>query len=252
MVLKSSLLSGKTVLITGSGRGIGRTTAEEFAAHGANVYLNSRSRNSLHDVCNGLSKKYNVNVNALYFDVNNKKEIKSSFDKLIKLKVSLDCLINNAGILKDSLFPMTSEENVKEIFQTNFYGTFYCSQLASRMMSRKKSGSIINISSIVGVNGNEGQSAYSASKAAVIGLTKSLAKELAPLSIRVNAIAPGFIDTNMIKMVPEEKSKKIILDIKMGRIGNAKDIAGTCIYLASDLSNYVTGQVIGVDGGMMI
>ena len=147
---------------------------------------------------------------------------------------------------------MVTKEQIEKTFSINTFGVLYVSQYAARMMSKNKEGSIINISSIIGSNGNEGQVVYGGSKAAVIGITKSLAKELAPSNVRVNAIAPGFIDTDMTRSITESKYQDRMNSIKMGRIGTPEDIANTAIYLASDLSSYVTGQTIGVDGGMLI
>jgi 3-oxoacyl-[acyl-carrier protein] reductase len=147
---------------------------------------------------------------------------------------------------------MVTHEQIEKTFSINTFGVLYVAQYAARLMSRNKSGSIINISSIIGTNGNEGQTVYGGSKAAVIGITQSLAKELAPNNIRVNAIAPGFIDTDMTRQLPKDKYQERMESIKMGRIGKPEDIANTALFLASDLSAYVTGQVIGVDGGMLI
>jgi 3-oxoacyl-[acyl-carrier protein] reductase len=246
------LLDGKTALVTGAGRGIGLATATAFASCGANVILNARTIGSLDEMCEAMSAKYAVSCSACYFDVADAAAVKLAFTGLSRLQPGLDVLVNNAGILRDALFAMTTPETIADVFATNVFGTMYCAQYGARLMSRRRQGSIINISSIIGTHGNDGQVAYGASKAAVIGLTKSLAKEIAPMNIRVNAIAPGFIETDMIKSVPQEKADRIRANIRMGRLGQPSDIADACVFLASDLSRYVTGQVIGVDGGMIV
>ncbi len=167
---------------------------------------------------------------------------------MFKLTKKLDILVANAGVLDDALIGMVTQSQIENTFNTNTFGVLYCAQYASRLMGRNKCGSIINMTSIMGTHGNIGQAVYAGSKAAVIGITKSLSKELAPLNIRVNAIAPGVIDTDMVATLAAER----IASIKMGRIGRPEEVANVALFLASDLSTYVTGQVIGVDGGMII
>ncbi len=246
------LLQGKTALITGSTRGIGRAVAEVYAQNGASLILNARDEEKAKKVALEISDKYGVKVDIVLFDVSNPDEVKNGFRTIFKMTKSLDIVVNNAGILDDALIGMVTQSQIEKTFGINTFGVLYVSQYAARMMAKKKSGSIINISSIIGTNGNEGQAVYGGSKAAVIGITQSLAKELAPSSIRVNAIAPGFIDTEMTHGLTECKYNERIESIKMNRIGKPEDIANTALYLASDLSTYVTGQVIGVDGGMLI
>ncbi len=246
------LLKGKTALITGSTRGIGRAIAEVYAKNGAALILNGRDAVKAKEVAHEISLKYAVKVDIVLFDVSNSEQVKNGFRELFKITKSLDIVVNNAGILDDALIGMATKSQIEKTFGINTFGTLYVSQYAARMMSKKKYGSIINISSIIGTNGNEGQSVYGGSKAAVIGITQSLSKELAANNIRVNAIAPGFIDTEMTHGLTKCKYKERIESIKMNRIGTPEDVANTALYLASDLSTYVTGQVIGVDGGMLI
>lgn len=246
------LLKNKLALITGSTRGIGKAIAEAFAKNGANLILNARDKIKSEAFATELRNKYNIEVFVVLFDVSNYDEVKQGFKEIFKISKKIDVVVNNAGILDDALVGMVTKEQIEKTFSINTFGVLYVSQYAARMMSKNKEGSIINISSIIGSNGNEGQVVYGGSKAAVIGITKSLAKELAPSNVRVNAIAPGFIDTDMTRSITESKYQDRMNSIKMGRIGTPEDIANTAIYLASDLSSYVTGQTIGVDGGMLI
>ena len=246
------MLEGKTALITGSSKGIGRAIAETFAKNGARVFINARKKRSLDELLDQIKNKYNVEVHPIYFDVSDPVEVKNGFKEIFDITRTIDILVNNAGILRDALIGMVTSDFVQNVFSTNTYGVIYCSQYASRMMARQARGSIINISSIVGIYGNEGQTVYGGSKAATIGITKSLAKELASAKIRVNAIAPGFIDTDMVRSLPINKFEERLSSIKMKRIGTPQDVANVALFLASDLSTYVTGQIIGVDGGMLI
>ncbi len=246
------MLSGKYAFVTGANRGIGRAIAETFAGNGANIIANSRTEGSLEELCHNLAAEYGVQAQPVYFDVSQPDQVKKAFQKIIKITKQLDVAVNNAGVLDNNLLGMVQPGIVNEVFGINVFGTIYVMQYAARMMTRHKKGSIINVSSIVGIYGNEGQTVYAGSKAAIIGITRSAAKELAPLNIRVNAIAPGFIDTDMIKTLSEEKYKERFDSIKMGRIGTPQDVANCALFLASDFSQYVTGQILGVDGGMLI
>jgi 3-oxoacyl-[acyl-carrier protein] reductase len=246
------LLKDKCALITGANRGIGRAIAETFASHGARVIAIARKEETLGELCEQVKEKYGADIETVEFDVSDPDAVKAGFQKIIKLTKRLDIAVNNAGVLDNNLLPMIRTSTMQEVYGVNTFGTVYVMQYASRMMMRHKAGSIINLSSIVGVNGNAGQVAYAGSKAAVVGITLSAAKELAPMGIRVNAIAPGFIDTGMVQSLSEEKFEERMNSIKMGRIGTPQDIANCALFLASDLSEYITGQVIGVDGGMLI
>ncbi|HIP13790.1 MAG TPA: SDR family oxidoreductase [Arcobacter sp.] len=246
------MLTGKIALITGATRGIGKAIAEIYAKNGASIILNARDESAAFILAKKLSSTYNVTVHVVIFDVSNSTEVKNGFKQIFKLTKKLDIVVNNAGILESSLLGMVTESMIEKTYSTNVYSLYYIAQYAARLMARNKSGSIINLTSIMGVNGSAGQAVYSGSKAAVVGITKSLAKELASTHIRVNAIAPGFIDTDMTQDMGEDKYKERMDSIAMGRIGTSEDIANTALYLASDLSSYVTGQTIAVDGGMLI
>lgn len=246
------LLKDKTTIITGASRGIGLAIAETFARNGSNLILLSRNLNLLDETKKRLESEYPVSVSVFQTDIRNIDEIKEVTNTLKKEKVSPDTLVNNAGIMADAVLQVVKPETVNNIFSTNVFGAIYLTQMVLPLFLKKRKGSVINISSIIGTHGNIGQSVYGSSKSAVIGFTKSLSKELAPLNIRVNAIAPGFIDTDMIRNVDERFYKKNLESIGMKRIGKPEDVANTALFLASDLSDYVTGQVIGVDGGMII
>ncbi|BDW10197.1 3-oxoacyl-ACP reductase [Polynucleobacter sp. SHI8] len=246
-------LQGKVCLITGASKGIGFSSAKILALHGASVILVGRNKDLLESNVNAINNEINSCIAMSYpCDITSEHEVKVLFQWVFKTFKRLDVLVANAGILEDSLIGMTTKEQIERVFAVNTFGLIYCAQYACRLMSRNKFGSIINISSIIATNGNAGQTVYGGSKAAVLGITKSLAKELANQNIRVNAIAPGFIDTDMTRSIPLEKYEERLSSISMGRVGTPEDVAGVVLFLASNLSNYITGQTIGVDGGMLI
>ena len=247
-----ALLCGKRVLITGASRGIGRAVAERFAAEGATLFLAVRDVAQGTALAEQLRMIHGIDCHALCCDVSDADSVKTLFRELFSHSKTLDVLVNNAGVLDDALIGMVTPAQVDRTFASNSFSVLYCSQYAARMMQRAGGGSIINLASIIGRVGNAGQAVYGGSKAAVIGITQSLAKELAPQQIRVNAIAPGFIDTDMAHSLPDDKFQQRLQSIAMGRIGSADEVAKVALFLASELSSYVTGQVIGVDGGMLI
>lgn len=251
-MLNSELLKNKVVLITGCNRGIGKALLQKFVLHGAIVYANARSNGSLDNVIAGLPSELHQNVIPLYFDVTDSDAIKTAFLKLNQEHKRLDCLVNNAGIMQDALIGMISRQMMQDLFATNVFSVIELIQFAAKLMSRQSSGSIINIASLVGTNGNSGQSTYSATKGAVISLTKSAAKELASKNIRVNAIAPGVIETQLLSGLNQLKTGEIVSKIGFGRMGTPEEVADVAVFLASDLSGYVTGQVIGVDGSTVL
>ena len=246
------LLAGKRVLITGATRGIGLAIAERFAAEGASLYLNGRDGPRVTQLAERLNREFGVVCAPLLFDVADPEAVKAAFRELFTQTKVLDVLVNNAGILDDALIGMVTPAQIERTFACNSFSVLYCSQYAARMLQRNGGGSIINLASIIGRVGNAGQAVYGGSKAAVIGITQSLAKELAAQQIRVNAIAPGFIDTDMAHSLPDDKFQQRLQSIAMGRIGSADEVAKVALFLASELSSYVTGQVIGVDGGMLV
>lgn len=245
-------LSGKTAIITGASRGIGKATAELFAENGANLVLLSRDTDKLNKIKDSLVSTFNINVDYFGMDIMDEVSVKEAFKDIRSLKKNIEILVNNAGIMEDAVLQMVKPDLIERIYQTNVFGLFKVSQQAIKLMIRNRKGSIINLTSIIGTHGNKGQTIYGSSKTAVIGFTKSLSKEMASLGIRVNAVAPGFIDTDMTAGMDPEFYKKNIESIGMGRIGQPEDVAKVNLFLASDLSKYVTGQIIGVDGGMII
>jgi 3-oxoacyl-[acyl-carrier protein] reductase len=246
------LLKDKTVLITGASRGIGKATTYVFAENGANLILLARNLAHLEEISHDLGNKFGNTPQIFQCDVANAQQVKEVFAALRTQKTAIDAIVNNAGIMKDAMLTMATEDLMHEIYNINVFGSMFIAQQASKFMVKNRRGSIINLSSIVGTNGNKGQTVYASSKAAIIGFTKSLSKELAPFGIRVNAIAPGFIETDMTAGMDSKFYDQNKAMIAMGRMGKPEDIAKTALYLASDLSEYVTGQIIGVDGGFLI
>lgn len=246
MESSSNLLTGKVAIITGCNRGIGRDILKCFEKQGAIIYAVVRSEGSLIDF------EGNVSVIPCYMDITESKSVRDLIFRVKREQGKLDILVNNAGVMHDAILGMITDQQIRDTFDVNVFAMINLIQYASKLMTKQKSGSIINMTSIMGVSGNSGQIVYSASKGAVISLTKSAAKELAPQNIRVNAISPGIIETDLLKDLSVEMYKEKISKVGMGRIGKPCDVSGTAVYLASELSNYVTGQIIGVDGSMSI
>ena len=242
----------KVALITGGTRGIGREIAKKFAKEGCNLVLNYVSDNTDVEKIKSEFNEYGIDVLVLKADVSVFSDCENLVKEAIEKFGKIDILVNNAGITKDTLIAMMKEDAFDRVIDVNLKGTFNVTKNVVPYMMKKRNGNIINISSVVGVVGNAGQSNYAASKAGIIGFTKSLAKELAPRNIRVNAVAPGFIDTDMTSVLSDKVKENINLQIPLKRMGKAEEVANVVSFLANDESSYITGQVINVDGGMVM
>ncbi|ACM93331.1 3-oxoacyl-[acyl-carrier-protein] reductase [Nautilia profundicola AmH] len=238
------MLKGKTAVITGASSGIGLATARLFSKNGAFVILVSKNLEKLEKATEDIDRKALFDTDLSKYD-----EVKSLFSNIRKVTKNIDILVNNAGIIHSSMFMMTNDKTIKEVFEINTFSQMYMAQFASKIMLRQKNGSIINVSSIMGVEGAKGHVAYSASKSALIGFTKSLAKELAPF-IRVNAVIPGVVDTPLLDNLDNDAKEKLSSQILLKRLATPDDIAKSILFLASDMSNYITSTVLEVDGGL--
>jgi 3-oxoacyl-[acyl-carrier protein] reductase len=246
------MLEGKVALVTGAGRGIGREIALTLARNGATVIVNyNGSKQSADEVVSEITSNGGV-AEAIQCNVSDYNACAEFTKSVLNKYKKVDILVNNAGVTRDNLIMRMSEEDFDIVLDTNLKGAFNMIKHLSRSFIKQKSGKIINISSVSGVMGNAGQANYSASKAGVIGLTKSVAREFASRGINVNAVAPGFVDTDMTKNMTEDAKSQINGMIPMGKMGTTSDIANLVLFLAGDNSNYITGQVICVDGGMAI
>lgn len=242
----------KCVLITGATRGIGKQIAITLAKQGYNIALNYRKENEELENTKKEIEEIGVQVLAVKGDVSNFEECENFVKQVIERFGQIDVLVNNAGITKDMLLMRMKKEDFEQVIDTNLVGTFNVTKNVVPYMMKARSGRIINISSVVGISGNAGQTNYSASKAGIIGFTKSLAKEIASRNILVNAVAPGFIETNMTDILKDDVKQEIAKNIPLKRMGTAQDVANVVKFLASDDSSYITGQVINVDGGMLM
>ena len=242
----------KRVLITGSAGGIGRAIAERFAKEGSyDLILHARQETEeFFQYVNWIREKYNVVVLPIYFDITDYEMIKKELQKLYQEKVFVDVLVNNAGIAHGGFFQMTSVSEMKRVFEINYFSMVYITQLISRMMIRRKQGTIVNLASVAGIDLEVGNCAYGVSKAAVIAFTKTAAKELASQGIRINAVAPGLTDTRMAVQMEKHAGEEMVNASAMKRLGNTNEIAETVYFLASDKASFITGQTIRVDGGM--
>lgn len=245
-------LTGKTALITGAGRGIGRDIARKLSQMGANIVINDIASSTDADVTTQELIEAGGNATCLKGDVRNFEEIEKIIQKTLDKFGRIDILVNNAGITKDGLMMRMSDSDWDDVLDINLKGAFHMIKAVTRPMMKQRSGTIINLASIVGVMGNPGQANYVASKAGLIGLTKTTAKELSSRGITCNAVAPGFIRSAMTDKLSEEVQKEYFKAIPLGRFGETEDVANVVAFLASDLAKYVTGQVIHIDGGLVM
>ncbi len=246
------MLKDKVAIVTGGTRGIGRAIVLKLADQGANIVINYRNSDKEAEELKAILEEKGVKVLTVKCDISNFEESKNLIDKCKEEFGKIDILVNNAGITKDTLIMRMKEDDFDNVIDVNLKGTFNCAKHASAIMLKQKFGKIINMTSVVGITGNAGQVNYAASKAGVIGLTKSLARELGSRGITVNAVAPGFINTDMTKGLSDKVKEEAAKNIPLKKLGNPDDVANLVGFLASDLSNYITGQVINVDGGMVM
>ncbi len=246
------LLAGLTAFVTGGTRGIGWEIARTLAAHGADVAVNGRDPVTVDAQAAALAAEHGGRTLALAGDVADPAAVTGFYQAIFRAWKRLDVLVNNAGVLENAPLGMIDAALVDRVIDVNTKGAIYNLQGAARLMTRHRRGSIVNVGSIVGRQGSAGQAVYAASKAALSGLTRSAARELAPQGIRVNLVEPGFIDTDLIRAMPADRHAATLAQIGLGRIGTADDVARVVLFLASELSSYVTGQALGVDGGMQI
>lgn len=245
-------LEGKVAVVTGASRGIGRAIALKLAEEGAKVIVNYSGSQAKAEEVVAMIQENGGEAIAVQASVSQTEEVTALMDAAVKTYGSLDILVNNAGITRDNLIMRMKEDEWDDVLNTNLKGVFLCTKAVTRQMMKQRAGRIINISSIVGVAGNAGQANYVAAKAGVIGLTKTTAKELASRNILVNAIAPGFIKTEMTEQLPEDIKQGMLTQIPLAKLGQPEDIAKAVAFLASEDANYMTGQTLHIDGGMVM
>ena len=246
------LLDGKTALVTGASRGIGRAIALCLAAEGARVAINYAGNVKAAEEVKAIIEAAGGTAILCQADIADSSAVEVMIADVVKEFGAIDILVNNAGITRDTLLMRMKDEDFAKVLDTNLKGVFYCTKAVSKLMMKKRSGRIVNMASVVGLVGNAGQTNYAAAKAGVIGFSKSAAKELASRGITVNVVAPGFIGTDMTAGLPESVKEKMLTDIPLGRMGEPEDVANAVLFLASDQASYITGQVVNVDGGMVM
>lgn len=245
------MLRGKTAFITGTNRGLGRAFVEEFAKNGASVIAHARKDNlDFRSFCSDVASRNGVAVTPVFFDMTDAVAMKEVVRGLVASQTVIDILVNNAGVTDNALFQMSSEKMLRGEFETNVFAPFRLTQYVLKLMLRKKRGSIVNVASVSGMRGDIGRSVYGMTKAALISMTQSLAAEVGRLGVRVNAIAPGFIDTDMMSYLSQAAIERNLEMSRLGRIGTPKEVANLAVFLASDMASYMTGQVVRVDGGL--
>lgn len=242
----------RVVVVTGASRGIGRAIAVELSAPGTRVIVNYNSSPEAAGETVSLIEKRGAAATAMRFDVADPGEVKAAFDQIVDAHGRIDVLVNNAGIAKDNLLAIMKPAEWDDVMSTNLKGAFLCSQAVVRPMMRRRFGRIVNVTSVVALTGNPGQCNYSAAKAGIIGLTKSLAREIVSRKITVNAVAPGYIETDMTAAIPQKARETLLSQIPAGRAGAPEEVAAAVAFLASDAAAYITGQVIHVNGGMFM
>ena len=244
--------SSRTVVVTGGSRGIGRAICEAFAATGCRVYFNFVTGDEAAAETESRLKAVGGQGVGIKADVSQEKAVQDFFSRILEESGRIDVLVNNAGITRDGLLLRMKTGDWDQVMEINLRGVFHCTKAAAKSMLKQRAGKIINITSVIGVTGNAGQANYAASKAGIIGFTKSIAKELASRSITVNAVAPGYIETEMTQAIAEKARDAMLQQIPLGRVGSTRDVAETVLFLASEKADYITGQVIHVSGGLYI
>ncbi|RKU27218.1 3-oxoacyl-ACP reductase [Candidatus Poribacteria bacterium] len=245
------MLTGKTAIVTGASRGIGAAIGRKLCEAGANVALCSRSAEAVAAIADTLNSEGYTAISTAA-DISKKEDVEALIKTVQDRFSQIDILVNNAGITRDTLLMRLKDEDWEAVLRTNLTGTMYCTRAVLRPMIRQRSGRIINISSVIGVMGNAGQASYAAAKAGILGFTKTIAREVGTRGITVNAIAPGFITTDMTAQIPEQHQKQLLELIPLRRFGSPEDVADTVYFLASDAARYITGQTLHVDGGMVM